>query len=104
MALQHFPAGQALHAVAGIGNPQRFFDQLAALGLDCIAHPLPDHHVYRQEDLAFARDGVLLMTEKDAVKCAGLPYLGEAWVLPVEASMVDADQEQTLLQTILEKL
>ena len=96
--------GKPLFALAGIGNPQRFFDQLAALGLDCIAHPFPDHHVYRLEDLAFARDGVLLMTEKDAVKCAGLPYLGEAWVLPVEASMVDAEQERTLLQTILEKL
>ena len=96
--------GKPLFALAGIGNPQRFFDQLAAMGLDFAAHPFPDHHVYRLEDLAFARDGVLLMTEKDAVKCTDLPYLGEAWVLPVEATMVDANRAHALLQTILEKL
>jgi tetraacyldisaccharide 4'-kinase len=41
------------------------------------------------EDLAFANGGVLLMTEKDAVKCAGLA-LPEAWVLPVEAQIDEA--------------
>ena len=95
--------GKPLHAVAGIGDPYRFFAQLAGLGLEFSAHPFPDHHVYRAEDLAFATDGVLLMTEKDAVKCIGLA-LPEAWVLPVEAHIEDAPDGLSLLNTILEKL
>lgn len=87
-----------LHALAGIGNPQRFFVTLAGLGLDCETHPFPDHHRYTQSDLAFAEGGVLLMTEKDAVKCANLT-LGEAWVLPVEAELSPA-----LIDHIVEKL
>lgn len=87
-----------LHALAGIGNPQRFFATLAGLGLVCETHQFPDHHRYTAADLAFARDGVLLMTEKDAVKCAHLS-LGEAWVLPVEAELPSA-----LIDLIVEKL
>lgn len=93
--------GRRLHALAGIGDPARFFAQLAALGLDCETHPFPDHHAYTAADLAFARDGVLLMTEKDAVKCAAIPT-GEAWYLPVEAEF-GADGA-ALLDIILEKL
>ncbi|WP_295009169.1 tetraacyldisaccharide 4'-kinase [uncultured Dechloromonas sp.] len=87
-----------LHALAGIGNPERFFATLKALGLDCAAHPFPDHHRYTAADLAFAEGGILLMTEKDAVKCANLP-VGEAWVLPVEAELPSA-----LIDHIVEKL
>jgi len=87
-----------LHALAGIGNPARFFQTLESLGLRCENHPFPDHHRYSSSDLAFARDGILLMTEKDAVKCAGLTA-GETWVLPVEAELSPA-----LIQLILEKL
>ncbi len=72
--------GLRLHAVAGIGHPRRFFDHLAALGLRFEAHPFPDHHRYTAADLAFADADALLMTEKDAVKCAGLA-LPETWVL-----------------------
>ncbi|MDR0378752.1 MAG: tetraacyldisaccharide 4'-kinase [Candidatus Accumulibacter sp.] len=92
-----------LHAMAGIGDPSRFFDQLAALGLEFSRHPFPDHRAYRAEELAFARDGVLLMTEKDAVKCAGL-LLSETWVLPVNARVEDAPDGSSLLNEILEKL
>ncbi|MDR1936573.1 MAG: tetraacyldisaccharide 4'-kinase [Candidatus Accumulibacter sp.] len=95
--------GKSLHAVAGIGDPSRFFSQLAGLGLEFSRHAFPDHQVYRVEDLAFARDGVLLMTEKDAVKCAGLG-LPETWVFPVEARIDDAADGSSLLDTILEKL
>jgi tetraacyldisaccharide 4'-kinase len=95
--------GRPLHAVAGIGDPSRFFSQLAALGLEFSEHPFPDHRAYRADDLAFAGDGVLLMTEKDAVKCAGL-VLSEAWVLPVGACIDDAPDGNSLLDTILEKL
>ena len=82
-------AGMRVHAVAGIGNPQRFFAQLLAAGLVVIAHPFPDHHRYRAAELEF-NDGLpLLMTEKDAVKCR---MFGAAnrWYLPVTASFVEA--------------
>lgn len=88
----------SLHALAGIGNPARFFRTLESLGLNCENHPFPDHHRYAAADLAFAKDGILLMTEKDAVKCAGLTA-GETWVLPVEAELSPA-----LIELILEKL
>ena len=90
--------GRRLFAMAGIGDPRRFFGTLEALGLACETHAFPDHHVYSADDLRFARDGVLLMTEKDAVKCAQL-VTGEAWVLPVEAELSPA-----LIDLILEKL
>lgn len=63
-------AGQGgVHAVAGIGNPQRFFDQLGATGLKVIPHAFADHHPFKAEDLAFGDGLPVLMTEKDAVKC-----------------------------------
>jgi tetraacyldisaccharide 4'-kinase len=62
-------SGARLHAVAGTGNPQRFFAELARLGLDFTAHPFPDHHPFRPSDLEFAECDWVLMTEKDAVKC-----------------------------------
>jgi len=91
-------AGRKLHALAGIGDPERFFRTLEELGLRFSRHPFPDHHAYTSADLAFAGDDVLLMTEKDAVKCAGLT-IGETWVLPVEADLSPA-----LIDLILEKL
>jgi len=62
-------AGKRLHAVAGIGNPQRFFASLEAAGLRPAVHAFADHHAYRQGDLEFADCDFILMTEKDAVKC-----------------------------------
>ena len=91
-------SGKKLHALAGIGDPRRFFRTLETLGLAFEAHPFPDHHAYSAADLGFAEDGILLMTEKDAVKCAGLT-VGETWVLPVEAELSPA-----LIDLILEKL
>lgn len=87
-----------LYALAGIGNPERFFRTLESLGLSCETRPFPDHHRYVAADLAFAKDGILLMTEKDAVKCAGMTA-GETWVLPVEAELSPA-----LIDLIVEKL
>ncbi|HWG76011.1 MAG TPA: tetraacyldisaccharide 4'-kinase [Steroidobacteraceae bacterium] len=82
--------GRAVHAVAGIGDPARFFRQLRAAGLTPTEHAFPDHHAYRREELSFA-DGVpLLMTEKDAVKCRPLG-LHDAWYLPVSASFPPAE-------------
>jgi len=62
-------AGQRVHAVAGIGNPQRFFAQLRVAGIDVIEHPFGDHHAYVAKDLDFGDGLPILMTEKDAVKC-----------------------------------
>lgn len=95
--------GRHLHALAGIGDPQRFFQQLRALDLDFEEHAFPDHHPYTRADLDFARDGVLLTTEKDAVKCETIA-IGEAWVLPVDAVVSAPPGQSGLIETILEKL
>lgn len=62
-------SGRRVHAVAGIGNPDRFFGQLRDAGIDVIEHPFPDHHAFVASDLAFIDDLPVLMTEKDAIKC-----------------------------------
>jgi tetraacyldisaccharide 4'-kinase len=64
--------GRRLHAVAGIGHPQRFFDTLASLGLAFTPHAFPDHHAYAPGELDFPGCDTVLMTEKDAVKCRSL--------------------------------
>jgi tetraacyldisaccharide 4'-kinase len=61
--------GKRLHAVAGIGNPRRFFATLGALGLAFVPHAFPDHHAWTARDLDFPDCDLVLMTEKDAVKC-----------------------------------
>jgi tetraacyldisaccharide 4'-kinase len=77
-------AGPGVHAVAGIGNPQRFFTQLRASGIDAITHPFPDHHRFVAADLAFPNATAVLMTEKDAIKCT--TFADErCWYLPVRA-------------------
>lgn len=63
-------AGQRVHAVAGIGDPERFFSMLRGLGIAVVPHAFPDHHRYSAEDLRFGSDLPVLMTSKDAVKCA----------------------------------
>ena len=95
-------AGRRVHAVAGIGNPQRFFAELAGLGIEVIAHPFPDHHPFTAPEVAFADDLPVLMTEKDAVKCA--PFANaRLWCVPVSATFSDADA-QTLRTRVLGKL
>ena len=82
-------ARKKLHAVAGIGNPKRFFDHLARLGLACVNHVFPDHHAYTAMDLDFGDCDALLMTEKDAVKCEA--FAREHWyALQVEAELAPA--------------
>lgn len=63
--------GKSLHAVAGIGHPEQFFKTLRALGLSFQAHTFPDHHFFKQKELAFGEEVIIIMTEKDAVKCQG---------------------------------
>jgi tetraacyldisaccharide 4'-kinase len=90
--------GRRVHAVAGIGDPGRFFRQLQAAGLEVIPHPFPDHHRYRRADLQFGDGLSVLMTEKDAVKCRGLAA-ADRWYLPVAASFAP-EQSAALLARI----
>jgi tetraacyldisaccharide 4'-kinase len=62
-------AGCRVHAVAGIGNPQRFFELLRRYGLNLAEHRFPDHHRFKPEEIRFEDDLPVIMTEKDAVKC-----------------------------------
>ncbi len=77
-------AGQRAHAVAGIGDPKRFFQHLAALGVQVVPHAFPDHHPFRAADLEFGDEAPVLMTEKDAVKCKRFAKPTH-WILPVRA-------------------
>ena len=61
--------GTRVHAIAGIGHPQEFFSALEQLGIEVARHPLPDHARLSAEDIRFADELPVLMTEKDAVKC-----------------------------------
>jgi tetraacyldisaccharide 4'-kinase len=92
-------AGRRVHAVAGIGNPGRFFATLRAAGLALIEHAFPDHHRYRAGDLQFGDALPVIMTEKDAVKCQSFAP-AQCWHLPVAARFAPAD-ETALLGRIL---
>ncbi|MFO1303716.1 MAG: tetraacyldisaccharide 4'-kinase [Burkholderiales bacterium] len=76
--------GEGLHAIAGIGNPQRFFAMLRKLGIAAVEHPFPDHHPFTPGDLAFPGATAILMTAKDAVKCASFAD-ERSWYLPIRA-------------------
>ena len=78
--------GMKLHAIAGIGHPQRFFAHLNNLGLTAQPHSFPDHHRYVSSDLAYADADAILMTEKDAVKCTAFAT-EKCWVLRVDAQL-----------------
>lgn len=91
-------ANKEVHAVAGIGHPQRFFDLLCDHKTIVHPHALDDHHAFQAEDLNFGDDLPLLMTEKDAVKCQ--PYAqAHHWYLPVSAHI-----DESLLKAIIKKL
>lgn len=95
-------AGQRVHAVAGIGDPQRFFLQLARFGLKVVPHPFPDHHPFRAGDFEFGDSDPVVMTEKDAVKCKRIAQenpQAHYWVFPVSASL-DPAFERWLLERL----
>jgi tetraacyldisaccharide 4'-kinase len=96
------PAGQFgsinLHAVAGIGNPERFFTHLRNLGLSFTPHAFPDHHVFTASDLEFAGADAVLMTEKDAIKCSCFAR-DIWWALPVDAQ-IDSALADAVIQKI----
>ena len=74
----------AVHAIAGIGDPRRFFELLRRLGFDPVCHAFPDHHRYVRADLELPGATAILMTEKDAVKCAAFAD-ARCWYLPIRA-------------------
>ncbi|HEX7370723.1 MAG TPA: tetraacyldisaccharide 4'-kinase [Rhodanobacteraceae bacterium] len=78
--------GKRTHAIAGIGNPQRFFDALRNLGVDVVEHPFPDHCRYVSSDFAFNDGMPVLMTEKDAVKCRAFAH-DDWWAVPITAEL-----------------
>ncbi|MEO8464425.1 MAG: tetraacyldisaccharide 4'-kinase [Gammaproteobacteria bacterium] len=92
----------AVHAVAGIGNPKRFFDLLEDAGLDVIPHPLVDHADLGEAQLTFEEPGSVLITEKDAVKCEGLG-LPDVWCVVVDLEF-DPDSTSRLMRLVLREL
>ncbi|MEY3975375.1 MAG: hypothetical protein RLZZ33_430 [Pseudomonadota bacterium] len=96
-ALESF-RDQRVHAVAAIGNPQRFFDLLRQSGLEIEEHAFADHHVFAPADLAFEDGGAILMTSKDAVKCRSFTQ-ERIWELPVTARL-SPDEGQGLIDRI----
>lgn len=78
-----------VYAVAGIGHPQRFFEQLQQSGLTIIPHAFDDHHAYTETDFKFAKSYPILMTEKDAVKCQAFATQN-MWYVPAQAELSPA--------------
>jgi len=76
--------GSTVHAVAGTGNPERFFTSLRAAGLRIRTHPFADHHPFTAADLDFGDNNPVLMTEKDALKCEHFAQ-HHWWFVPVDA-------------------
>jgi len=90
--------GRPAHAVAGIADPERFFDALEEAGVEVIRHPFPDHHRFRPRHIHFGDQLPVLMTEKDAVKCRD--FADERhWYWPVSAEP-EAAFEQALLHRL----
>lgn len=84
--------GQPVRALAGVGNPQRFYAQLAAAGMKVIPVPVADHHRVSLDLLFQNADTPVLMTEKDAVKYRPLPGCA-LWVVPMEIDVPTAFRE-----------
>ncbi len=84
-----------VHAIAATGHPQRFFDLVRQLGIDATPHAFPDHHVFAAGDLAFPGATVILMTEKDAVKCVRFAD-ARCWYLPIRACLDPALVERVV--------
>ena len=95
-------AGSRVHALAGIGNPERFFRLLEAHNIDVIRHPLPDHAEIEPQDLEFDDELDVIMTEKDAVKCRWLDT-SNCWYTPVDVAIDEAEARgfvDRIVQTI----
>jgi tetraacyldisaccharide 4'-kinase len=88
VALEDFARQPPVHAVAGIGNPDRFFRSLREMGFEVIAHEFEDHFSYSAQDIEFKDNYRVIMTEKDAVKCRAFSTRRH-WYLAVDAVLPD---------------
>lgn len=86
-------SGKTVHAIAGIGNPQRFFSMLEKNNIKIISHAFKDHHHYQISDLVFDDNLDVMMTEKDAIKCSGLD-LKNHWSVPVKIVFGESAQKK----------
>ena len=91
-----------VHAVAGIGNPQRFFNLLEDAGVDVLPHPLPDHTKLTGAELDFDDARPVFVTEKDAVKCEGFAR-ENVWCVPIKLEF-EAEDGQRLMRRVLRDL
>ena len=94
--LSQFPH-KKVHAVAGIGHPEQFFQMLKQQGFDVIEHIFPDHYTYRAKNLHFNDSLPIFMTEKDAVKCRSFADQ-RYWYLSVTAKMSDGFEQKLWAQ------
>ena len=85
-SVEDWPMHNQVHAVAGLGNPGRFFDLLDKLGFDIIRHPYPDHHNFSSNDIFYLDHLPIIMTEKDASKCKDFDN-NKIWYLTIDADV-----------------
>ena len=85
-SIDEWPMHNQVHAVAGLGNPGRFFDLLSKLGFDLIRHPYPDHHNFHSSDIFYLDHLPIVMTEKDAAKCKVFDN-NKIWYLTIDADV-----------------
>ena len=85
-SIENWPMHKQVHAVAGLGNPGRFFDLLDKLGFDIIRHPFPDHHNFLSSDIFYLDHLPIVMTEKDASKCKDFDN-NKIWYLKIDADV-----------------
>ena len=97
-SVEEWPMHKQVHAVAGLGNPGRFFDLLDKLGFDIIRHPYPDHHNFSPNDIFYLDHLPIVMTEKDASKCKSFDN-NKVWYLEI-----DADVNNKFIDDLDEKL
>ena len=94
-----WPLSRSVHAVAGIGNPSKFYNTLSSLGLNIMEHSFPDHYQFKDEDLDFEDNHPILMTEKDAVRCMDMNNKN-LWYLSIEAEIKNGDFKEDLLSKV----
>ena len=90
--------GTKVHAVAGVGHPERFFDSLRESELDIEAHAFPDHYRYEESDMIFNDELPVMMTEKDAVKCHAIGK--DHWYF----LKIDVELDQAFLPELISQL
>lgn len=90
--------GTTVHAVAGIGNPDRFYDLLRGYGIQVIEHSLKDHAALTFSQLNFGDDFNVFMTEKDAVKLQRNAN-DKFWYVPVDLK-IDSNISTNLINDI----